>query len=142
MSLALPGTCNMFSVLQLALSNAQGSSCIALKKGVHNTLNDFHWMYSDICAHPTRIAEVVPLAPSALGYHDAAGSGAGGVWYPSPELSPHQGVSPGQPLLWQLQWPKDIIQSLVTKSNPHGSITNSDLELAGGLLHLDIIAQH
>jgi hypothetical protein len=142
MSLALPGARNMFSVLQLALSNSQGSSRIALKKGVHNTLNDFRWMYSDICKRPTRIAEIVPLAPSALGYHDAAGSGAGGVWYPAPELSPRQGVSQGQPLLWRLQWPKDIIQSLVTESNPHGSITNSDLELAGGLLHLDIIAQH
>jgi hypothetical protein len=30
---------------------------------------------------------------------------------------------------------------MVTADNPHGSITNSDLELAGGLLHLDALSQ-
>ena len=33
-------------------------------------------------------------------------------------------------------------QNLVIDKNPYGTITNSDLELAGGLLHQDIIAQH
>jgi len=38
--------------------------------------------------------------------------------------------------------PHDIIDSLITDKNPNGTITNSDLELAGGLLHLDAIAQY
>ena len=43
--------------------------------------------------------------------------------------------------MWHLKWPQHIIDSLVTTSNPTGTITNSDLELAGGLIHLDVIAQ-
>lgn len=46
-----------------------------------------------------------------------------------------------QPLLWRVQWPKHISASLITDTNPHGSITIADLELAGGLLHLEAIAQ-
>jgi hypothetical protein len=46
-----------------------------------------------------------------------------------------------RPLLWRLEWPQHIIDSLVTDKNPLGTITNSDLELAGGLIHLEAIAQ-
>ena len=34
-----------------------------------------------------------------------------------------------------------IVRRLVTDDNPQGTITNSDLELAGGLLHLDALTQ-
>ena len=34
------------------------------------------------------------------------------------------------------------MESLVTENNPNGTISNSDLELAGGLLHLEAICQH
>ena len=44
------------------------------------------------------------------------------------------------PLLWRYKWPQDIINNLVTGDNPSSTITNLDLELAGGLLHLDVIA--
>ena len=141
MSLALPGARNLFSILQAALSASTMTGRIALKKGVHDSLNDFRWLYNDICHRPTRIAEVVPLLPSALGYHDAAGIGAGGVWFPATDLVPRQGTLQNEPLLWRLQWPDDIRKQLVTEDNPNGTINNSELELAGGLLHLDILAQ-
>ena len=142
MSLALPGSRNLFSNLQLALSQASPSGRIALKKGVHSTIQDFKWMLQDISNRPTRIAEVVPLLPSAMGYHDAAGTGAGGVWFPTPDLHPRGSTKQNQPLVWKVSWPQDIISSLITETNPHGSVNNSDLELAGGLLHLDVICQH
>merc|ERR550539_1666539 len=101
-------------------------------------------MHRDIATRPTRIAEVVPLSASALGYHDASGIGAGGVWFPDPSLTSRMaGPLPcGTPILWRYQWPTDIQQRLVSNSNPHGTITNSDLELAGGLLHIEALAQH
>ena len=46
-----------------------------------------------------------------------------------------------KPVIWRLQWPQEIIDRLVTAENPSGDISNSDLELAGGLLHLDALAQ-
>ena len=83
MSLALPGSRHLFSQMQKALSTATKTR-IALKKGVHQALDDFRWMHANISTRPTRIAELIPLTPQALGYHDASGSqGAGGVWFPS-----------------------------------------------------------
>ena len=144
MSLALPGARNMFSQMQKALSSCPKTR-VALTRGVHQALDDFRWMHKDIAGRPTRIAELVPLLASALGYHDASGQGAGGVWFPHESLAPraHPTAAPSSdPIVWRLQWPQDIIDSLVTEDNPAGTITNSDLELAGGLLHLEAIAQH
>jgi hypothetical protein len=141
MALALPGSRGLFSAMQLALAQ-KTKARISLKKGVHQALADFKWLLNDICSRPTRIAEVIPLNPSALGYHDAARIGAGGVWFPHSSLPPRTGTPSSAPLLWRLQWPADIMAALVTEDNPQGTITNSDLELAGGLLHLEIICQH
>ena len=113
---------------------------IALHKGVHDALEDFRWMHADISTRPTRIAELVPLHPVAEGHHDASGMGAGGVWFPSASAPPRAGYT-SQPIVWQHQWPQRIRDRLITTTNPNGSLTNSDLELAGGLLHLDALAQ-
>lgn len=141
MSLALPGAKGMFGMLQEALRSLDKRSRIALKKGVHQSIEDFKWMLDDISKRPTRIAEIVPLLPSALGFHDASGAGAGGVWFPSHTIgSRMKNKNTLHPLLWRYKWPQDIVDNLVTEDNPSGTITNSDLELAGGLLHLDVIA--
>ena len=44
-------------------------------------------------------------------------------------------------MIWRLRWPQEIIDRLVTADNPNGDITNSDLELAGGLIHLEALCQ-
>ena len=125
--------------MQHALTACTGT-LISLTKGVHQALSDFDWILNDIASRPTRIAELVPMLSSAEGHHDASGEGAGGVWFPAPHLAPRHGFD-DRPLLWRLQWPQDIIDSLVTEDNPHGTISNSDLKLDGGLLHLEAIAQ-
>jgi hypothetical protein len=38
------------------------------------------------------------------------------------------------PTVVQLQWPKDITDNVKSDSNPNGTITNSDLEMAGLLI--------
>ena len=140
MSIALPGSRNMFGRLQDALSKGSKTR-IDLSKGVHQALDDFRWLAKDLTSRPTRLAELIPLAPVAEGHHDASGSGAGGVWFPGDELQPRHGYKPDVPLLWRLKWPEFITRLLVTDENPDGTITNSDLELAGGLIHLEAIAQ-
>ncbi|KAL3822916.1 hypothetical protein ACHAXA_010699 [Cyclostephanos tholiformis] len=139
MALALPGARHVFSSMQNALST-QSKNRIALGNGVHDALADFRWMHSNITTRPTRIAELVPLPPVALGHHDASGKGAGGIWFPGDHLTLREGYAASTPLVWRHEWPPHVISRLVTDSNPSGSITNSDLELAGGLLHLDAIA--
>ena len=80
MSLALSGLHHLFSNMQEALVSKIGTH-ISLKKGVHQALDNFWWLFRDITKQPTRIAEVVPINPSAVGYHDASSAGVGGVWF-------------------------------------------------------------
>jgi len=139
MSLALPGARHLFSHMQHAMSSKLKGR-VNLNKGVHHALDDFRWMLADIKKRPTRIAELVPLLSSAEGHHDASGHGAGGVWFPSEHLIAREGFD-NQPIVWRLKWPQYIIDRLVTSDNPDGTISNSDLELAGGLLHLEALSQ-
>jgi hypothetical protein len=138
MALALPGARNVFSAMQNALST-QSQGRVALRKGVHDALNDFCWMHQNITTRPTSIAELVPLPPVATGHHDASGSGAGGIWFPAPTITPRVGITPTAPIVWRHIWPENIRSRLITDANPSGLLTNSDLELAGGLLHLDAL---
>lgn len=139
MSLALPGARTLFSHMQHALTNKLKGR-VALHKGVHHALDDFRWILADIENRPTRIAELVPLSGSAEGHHDASGLGAGGVWFPADHLVPREGFK-NDPVVWRLKWPQYITDRLVTSENPNGTISNSDLELAGGLLHLEALSQ-
>jgi hypothetical protein len=127
--------------MQNALTTAQSKNRIALGKGVHDALNDFRWMHENISTRPTCITELIPLPPVAAGHHDASGKGAGGIWFPGSQLTPRVGYTSSAPLVWRHEWPPHITARLVTDTNPSGCITNSDLELAGGLLHLDDLVQ-
>ena len=130
MSLALPGARNLFSHMQLALAQ-RFSQRIALKKGVHQALDDFRYLFKDIAHRPTRIAELVPLLASAVGHHNASGLGAGGAWFVPNTVLRWLGYKSG-PVVWRYEWPQAIKDQLVTDNNPNGTITNSDLELASG----------
>ena len=42
--------------------------------------------------------------------------------------------------MWRAQFPPEVTERLITWENPHGEITNSDLELAATIAHHDMIA--
>jgi hypothetical protein len=52
MSVALLDSCNLFSSMQNAMSS-QSKGRIALRKGVHDALNNFWWMHWNIATGPT-----------------------------------------------------------------------------------------
>ena len=56
----------------------------------------------------------------------------GGVWFGN-NMTDH-------PTLWQQAFPPDFTTSLVTYKNPCGTISNSDLELAGHIAHNNMLA--
>ena len=48
-------------------------------------------------------------------------------------------ISDMQPLVWRVAFPKDIMDNVISDSNPSGSITNSDLELAAEVLAVAVM---
>ena len=76
---------------------------------------------------------------------DVAKTGMGGVWFPpgKPEplaLLPPKSARLTNPTLWHQPFSKNIQEQVVSYENPTGSITNSDLELAGTIAHDDVLA--
>ena len=44
--------------------------------------------------------------------------------------------------MWLMPFPKDIVDSLVSWTNPKGKVNNSELELTRGKVHSDCVAQY
>ncbi len=82
---------------------------------------------------PTRCQELVAGWPDFDGVVDASSHGVGGVIIGE--------LSECSPTIFCLKWPPDISEDVISKSNPTGKITNSDLELAG-LTILWLVMEH
>ena len=65
--------------------------------------------------------EVVHHYPNVLGFYDTSSLGNGGIW-----IDPDGG---GSIFVWRLECPRDIVEDLVSWSNPWGKIKNYYLEL-------------
>jgi len=117
MSIALPGSRNLFGQLQKAFFDSKGGR-VTLKRGVHQALDDFRWIANDLASRPTRIAELVPLTPVAEGHHDmplAKGQVESGflarAWFPGPvwiQQSPWYGGWNGHWMFPQILFPVTI----------------------------------
>lgn len=122
----LPAAKGLFTPINNALKG--NVPWIGLGKGsdVRRNLRDLGQLVASLALRPTHVAEIVESSPEFVGHCDACATGAGGVWF-SEHLS--------QPLVWRVHFPPVISEDVVSDNNPDGSITNSDLELAGVLLH-------
>ena len=143
MSLALPGSMGCFSLLQTILDPSKKR--LKITEPVRHQLLDFLWLAESVSERPTHLAEVVPTPPSYHGTVDAAKEGMGGVWFPPGKPEPLEIQYPKDlqlngPILWRARFPPEVQRLLVSQDNPSGSITNSDLELAGAVAHDDVLA--
>ena len=77
-------------------------------------------------AQPTYCKDLVAAWPDYIGIVNASSHGVGGV-----VLGKLSGLPP---TVFRLQWPTSISNKLVSFDNITGSISNSDLEMAGLLL--------
>ena len=84
-------------------------------------------MAKQLATTPTSILRLVPDKPNYIGYVDASGTTVGGVWTNGTKELPHQYV-------WRMKWPKDIQNNIVSKTDPKGTISIYNLEMAGVLL--------
>ena len=121
--------------------------------GVHEALVDFRWLTEDVANRPTRMYTLVPLRPTVDSYHNASGYLCGGVVLPGPTAIP-QSLPPqpsaartspnpngAHPIVWRIPFSKYIVDSLVSWTNPKGTVNNSELKLVGGVVHSDCVAQ-
>ena len=75
----------------------------------------------------THLSKIVRREPTHIGFCDASGLGAGGVWLDPSHL--------GKDLVWHHPWLSDIIAKLVSSTNRERTITNYNLELVALFLH-------
>jgi hypothetical protein len=136
MVLAIPGGAGLFSQLQLALVRKDGHR-VKLHSQARDQLEDFWILANDVAARPTHMSEIIPQPPAFVGACDAAKSGMGGVWLPPDR--PSSKTPDHHPIVWRVPFPLHIQKDLVSTNNPTGSITNSDLELAGTIGNADVL---
>src|SRR3954470_5741467 len=86
-------------------------------------LRDMRTLLTLVGLQPTRAVELIPGPPAYVGFCDASGTGAGGVW-----LSHDK---PLQPFVWRAQWSPQIKQDFSTRK-----LSINNLECASLLLQL------
>jgi hypothetical protein len=83
-------------------------------------LNAFAPLAASLCRRPTHLAEITPELPAFVGTTDAPKVGMGGIYYDAQ----------GHPHVWRFPFSPEVQTALVSYYNPHGTITNSNLEHA------------
>jgi hypothetical protein len=129
----LPGSKGQFSLLQAALAPRDNQHRIRLGPTTKTQLRTFDQLLAQP-DRPTYGDEMIPGEPSFIGACDAAKPGMGGVWFDNT-------TDQGAPLVWRTPFPPHLQRDLVSQSNPHGRITNSDLELAGTLAQQAVLQE-
>lgn len=129
----IPGARGLFSPLQEAFRTETSDRRLRLNALVHQFLNDFRQLAETLERRPTRIAELIPRDPSAIGTTDASGQGMGGVAF----LNTPDGV---RPILWRHQFSTKIRNRLITFHNPRGALSIGDLELAATVCQHDVVS--
>ena len=125
MHLVVPGEVAHLFHIQRAL-NQGGVDQAWLSLAFHSKIYDWKVLALQAEFRPKHLAGIVRQQPTHLGFCDASGLGVGGMWLRLDRT--------GQNLVWQHPWPPEIITSLVSLTNPHGTITNSNLELSALVL--------
>jgi hypothetical protein len=122
----LPAARAFFTPLNNALKGAPSFVGLPRHGELRTALLDFATVVRDLASRPTHVKELVQLTLGYTGYCDASAFGAGGVWFGANQKL--------DPIVWRVQWPKDVTHAVVSTTNPNGTLTNSDLEMAGVLL--------
>ena len=123
-SLAIPSGGSLFTPLNMTTRN--DPDFIAIDETLRQCHEDWRCLVQCMAREPTSVRLLVMCPLTYISYTGACKLGAGGVWC--------SGTTRLKPFLWQVEWPKDIQDILVTVENPNGSVTINDLELSEVLL--------
>jgi hypothetical protein len=130
----LPSAQALFIPLNRALRMTPLTISLSATGEVQAALLDLRQLITTLAARATHVNEILPApVPNYIGYCDASAFGAVGVWFSGQCPLPETG--------WRLQWPADITAAVISESNPTGTLTNSDLEMAAVVLQLNVLAK-
>ena len=80
MHLSVPGSIKHFLYIQEALKKSGTAKKAYLSKAFNREILHWQRLYKDLLAWPRFLAQVVQRLLTKLGFCDASGTGAGGVW--------------------------------------------------------------
>lgn len=123
---ALPAGLGLLSPCNAILRTRKNMVYLQRNMALKQALTLCRTLLRESTAQPTRCKELVRAWPDYIGICDASSFGFGGVIVGENSECP--------PTVVRLQWPSDITDNVKSDSNPRGTITNSDLEMAGLLL--------
>jgi hypothetical protein len=123
----LPSAKSFFTPLNEALRGLPAFIGLSRHGEVRQALLDTGTLIQELARRPTHVSELVAQDFNYVGFCDASAFGAGGVWFSGNKSIP--------PSVWRVEFPADITAQVVSQKNPRGVLTNSDLEMAGVLLH-------
>ncbi|MEM7495148.1 MAG: hypothetical protein AAF471_03235 [Myxococcota bacterium] len=98
---------------------------IAVTQPLKEAATDWLVLLQAMRQRPIPVAQLVVRPVEFVGFCDASGTGAGGVWF---SLLDEPAFPP---ILWRVPFPPDISDGISSTRNKGGFVTNSDLEMAG-----------
>jgi hypothetical protein len=122
--IGLPSGRGLLSPLNNSLKGT--ADHIKITPSIKQALLDWVTLTQRIATRPTSVLELTPAMPWFLGYVDSSKQGVGGVWV--------NGTHTINATVWRHDWPQEIQEKFVSTSNPNGTISISDLEMAGVLI--------
>jgi hypothetical protein len=124
--IAIPAGVGLLSVCNKLLGKRPTWVHLSRNQHLLHALMDCRSILREATTKPTPCEELVAGWPHYVGVKDASKHGVGGVIIGEDRAC--------TPTVFRVEWPDDIKRSLVSEANPTGTITNSDLEMAGLLL--------
>jgi hypothetical protein len=129
--LIMPGIKGLFSSINKALRGEPQVIALGKTSDIRAAFLDLAHMVANLAHHPTHVKELVPGDDHYTSYCDACAAGAGGVWIGG-DL---------RPLVWRVPFSAAITKQVISDTNPRGTLTNLDLEMAAVLLHYMVLQQ-
>jgi len=124
--ISIPAGVGLLSPCNAILAKEPKVVALGRNASLLQAIKDCRTLLREATERPTPCRELVNAWPEYVGVVDASKHGVGGV------IVGEAGKC--IPTVFRIEWPQFIKDELVSESNRNGTITNSDLEMAGLLL--------
>ena len=124
--ITIPAGLGLMSRFNTILRKKPARVFLHRNKELHLAIIECCTFLRELVSHPTKCASLVTAWPDYIGVTDASSFGAGGVIFGENKKAPLT--------VFRVQWPHDITAAVISDTNPNGTLTNNDLEMAGLLL--------